>query len=59
MNALAAVVLEKTSAWVIVVQPERDNVASRATLIAAGFDHDAEHDLFVRWRTDEVTRPRL
>ncbi|HMA92810.1 MAG TPA: GNAT family N-acetyltransferase [Polyangiaceae bacterium] len=57
VNALADVVFEKTSAWVIVVQPERDNVASRATLIASGFEHDADHDLFVRWRTDEVTRP--
>lgn len=56
VNALADLVFERTCASVIVVQPERENAASRATLIASGFDHDVERDLFVRWRTYDGTR---
>ena len=52
VSSLVHLVFSQTDAGVIVVQPERDNDASRATLIACGFERDVEHDLFVRWRRD-------
>jgi len=40
-------IFEETTAVQIIVQPEKDNQASRRTLISAGYSYDDENDIFV------------
>lgn len=43
---LAEVIMNDTNAKTIIVQPEPENVASRKTLLSAGYSYDKENDVY-------------
>jgi len=48
VRALEEKIRQETTARKIIVQPDRENAASRGTLRSVGYTYDAENDLFVK-----------